>query len=377
MRIAYLSTFYPFRGGIAQFNAALFNYLSKENELKAFTFKRQYPNLLFPGTSQLVTENDTADKINSIRVLDSINPFSYFLASQKIKKFSPDLMLTKFWMPFFGPSLGYVAKSLKKAGTINISILDNVLPHEKRLGDIQFINYFLRQNHGFIVMSEAVKADLLKMKPDAKYRYITHPLYDHFGKKMDRTEARKKLGIAPDRKVLLFFGFIRSYKGLDLMLETLKYLPDEYLLIIAGEVYGDFKSYEDLIRKNNLENKVMLNVRYISDSEVPVFFSASDVCVLPYKTATQSGITGISYHFDLPVIATDVGGLKESIEPYRTGTVIAQPLENMLFAAIVDYFNFNLKESFENNIQNYKQIASWENFGNGILEFYKELKNNV
>jgi len=374
MKIAYLSTFYPYRGGIAQFNAALYRYFERTNEIKAFTFKRQYPNFLFPGTSQLVTNNDTTDKIASVRVLDSINPLSYISSARKIKNFAPDLLITKFWLPFFGPSLGYVAKSQKNSGTINISIIDNVIPHEKRIGDLQFVKYFLKQNHGFIVMSDAVKNDLLKLKPNAQFKELVHPLYDHFGEKINQSEAKAKLNIPKDKKVLLFFGFIRSYKGLELLLETMKYLSEDYLLVIAGEVYGDFKEYSDYIKKENLESKVMLHVRYIADSEVPLFFSASDVCILPYKSATQSGITGISYHFDLPIIATDVGGLKESIEPYKTGSVIAKPLANMMFAAIEDYFNFNLKEQYQKNIQSYKKNASWETLGKGILEFYNELK---
>ena len=252
MKIAYLSTFYPFRGGIAQFNAALYRYLSIGNEVKAYTFKRQYPDFLFPGTSQLVSGDDPADKIDSIRTLDSINPLSYFNTTRKIRKFSPDFLLTKFWIPFFGPSLGFVTNQLKKKGTINISILDNVIPHEKRIGDLKLVKYFLNRNHGFIVMSDAVKNDLLTLKPDAKYKYLVHPLYDHFGSKFDHTEARKKLNIPQNKKVLLFFGFIRSYKGLDLLLETMKYLSDDYLLVIAGEVYGDFKEYSDYIKKENL-----------------------------------------------------------------------------------------------------------------------------
>lgn len=373
MKIAYLSTFYPFRGGIAQFNASLYRALEKKNEIHALTFKRQYPNFLFPGTSQFVTEKDKADKIPANRILDSINPFSYCSAANKIRKIQPDLILTKFWMPFFGPSLGYALKSNRKKGSINISILDNVIPHEKRIFDKSFINYFLKQNHGFIVMSDAVKNDLLSLKADAKFKFLTHPLYDHFGTKLEKLEARKILDISPDRKVLLFFGFIRKYKGLDLLLETMKYLPDDYLCLVAGEPYGSFSEYEEIIRKNNLENKVKLFVRYISDDEVPLFFSASDVCMLPYHSATQSGITGISYHFGLPVIATDVGGLRESVEPYKLGSMVAEAQENMLYAAITDYFNFNLMETYTKNLDEYRRIASWDTFAKGIMDFYQYL----
>ncbi|MCK5742096.1 MAG: glycosyl transferase, partial [Chlorobi bacterium] len=181
MKIAYLSTFYPFRGGIAQFNALLYRVLEKQHDINAYTFSRQYPKILFPGSSQMVGDNDPADKIPSKQVLDTINPITYFTASGKINRFAPDLMLMKYWMPFFAPSLGHVAKSTKRHGTINISVLDNVIPHERRTGDIALTKLFLNQNHGFVVMSKKVEQDLLSLKPDAKYIFHEHPLYEQFG----------------------------------------------------------------------------------------------------------------------------------------------------------------------------------------------------
>lgn len=374
MKIAYLSTFYPFRGGIAQFNACLYREFEKRDEIKAFTFKRQYPNILFPGTSQFVGKDDIADKLDAQRTLDTINPITYLTTAAKINKYNPDLMLSKFWMPFFGPSLGYVAGSLKKHGTINISILDNVKPHEPRPGDYKFAKYYLKNNHGFIAMSEAVKIHLLEFVPDAKCRLVQHPLYDHFGSPVSSSEAREMLGIPKDKKVLLFFGFIRQYKGLDILLDALDALPDDYMLLIAGEVYGSFDEYQKKIDELKLHDKVKSFVRYISDAEVPTFFSAADVCILPYKTATQSGIVGISYHFNLPVIATDTGGLREMISPYRTGMVTDAPEQHLISAAIADYFNMGLRDSFEKNIQNYKKIANWSSLADEITDLYNELK---
>lgn len=373
MNIAYLSTFYPFRGGIAQFNAALYRVYEKEHKIKAFTFSRQYPNILFPGKSQMVEEGDDADRIPSIKLLDTINPFSYGYTAKRINKFAPDMMITKFWMPFFGPSLGWVAKSLKKNGSINISVLDNVIPHEKRPGDIAFTKFFLNQNHGFVVMSEAVKKDLLSLKPDAKFLYHPHPLYDHFGDKMDKAEAKKKLDIPENNKVLLFFGFIRSYKGLDLLIEALNKLPEDYTLLIAGEVYGDFKPYDELIQKYNLENKIKKHVRYIVDNEAPLFFSASDVCVLPYKSATQSGIVGIAYHFGLPVLATDVGGLSEMIEPHGTGLMVEKPEPGMIAEALINYFSDNKIQEYSENINAYKEKYNWESLAKGMLKLYESV----
>ena len=338
MKIAYLSTFYPFRGGIAQFNSSLFREFEKENNIKAFTFRRQYPNILFPGTSQYVNENDKVDKIESSELLDTINPFSYISTAKQINKFQPNLLIMKFWMPFFAPSLGYVAGYLKKRGTVVISILDNVIPHEKRPGDIALTKYFLNRNDAFIVMSNAVQNDLLSLKPSANYKLQMHPLYNHFGNPVDKSEARVKLGLDKNKRILLFFGFIRDYKGLDLLINAMKSLPEDYHLVIAGEVYGDFSKYDKQISALGVEDRITKFVRYINDDEVPLFFSAADVCVQPYKSATQSGIVGISYHFNLPIIATDVGGLKEMIAPFDTGILLDKPEVNQIVEGITHYF---------------------------------------
>jgi len=372
MKIAYLSTFYPFRGGIAQYNAALYRAFEKDNEIKAFNFKRQYPDILFPGSSQYVTPTDVIDKTPSERVLDSINPISYLKTGLKIKNFQPTIMLTKFWMPFFAPSLGTVAY-LNKKKTKNISILDNVIPHERRPGDISLTKFFLNQNHGFVVMSDAVKNDLLKLKPEAKYIYHPHPLFDHFGEKLEKSDARLKLNINPNKKVILFFGFIRDYKGLDLLIKAMKNTPEDYYLVIAGETYGNFDEYEKLITELGIASKIQLNVRYINDTEVPYFFSAADVCVLPYKSATQSGITSIAYHFNLPVIATDTGGLKEIVKHGETGLIVDKPDAQLINSSIKDFFNKDLAGQYEDNIKRYKADISWDHLAQKIISFYSEL----
>ena len=372
MKFAFLSTFYPFRGGIAQFNAALYRELEKKHTVKAFSFTTQYPDILFPGSSQFVTEKDIADKINAERVLSTVNPFTYLSAAQKIKKFAPNVLIMKFWIPFLAPSLGTVSMQIKKKAKI-ITILDNVIPHESRPGDIVMTKYFLNQNSGFVAMSDVVKNDLLCLKPDAKYIQHEHPLYDHFGKKISQQEARKKLNIPEGKKVILFFGFIRDYKGLDLLISAMKDTPDDYYLVIAGEVYGDFAKYQRLIDEQQLQNKIQANVRYIDDGEVPLFFSAADVCVLPYRSATQSGITSIAYHFDLPVIATDVGGLKESIHHNSTGFIIDTPSSEKIKQSMEKYFRENKKEEFTSNIMKLKHELSWEHLAKSIVEFSAEI----
>lgn len=375
MKIAYLSTFYPFRGGIAQFNAALYRAFEQEHQIKAFTFTRQYPKLLFPGKTQHIEKGDNPDEIPSIAVLDTINPLSYYSAAKKILDFEPKLLITKFWMPFFAPSLGMLAKSLNKKGVKTICIVDNILPHEPKPFDRALVNFYANQQDGFIVMTEKVQLDLLKVKQNAKYSLFPHPIYDHFPKKIEKNLARKELGIADGKKVLLFFGFIRSYKGLDLLIETMKNLDESYHLIIAGEDYGTFKSISKQIKDYGLENRISQFVRYISDSEVPTIFSASDLLVLPYKSGTQSGIVGISYHYDLPVVATDVGGLKEMLLPYSTGLIVREPASDLLKVAIEEYFEKGLSEKFSKNIFNYKEKYNWKNLSYAIIELYNSIAN--
>ncbi len=372
MKIAYLSTFYPYRGGIAQFNAALYRELETQNEVEAYTFSLQYPSLLFPGKTQLVQSDDRADKINANRVINTLNPLSYIGAASKINKFSPDILLTKFWMPYFAPSLGYVCGKMKH-NTQSIGILDNVIPHELRYGDLSLIKYYLNRNDGFVVMSESVKKDLLRLKPDAKYILHQHPLYNHFGFKLHKREARTQLGLPGDKKILLFFGFIRDYKGLDLAIEALSKLGEEYHLVIAGEVYGSFDKYSEMIDKLKLKNKVSVFTRYITDEETAFFFSAADACILPYKSATQSGIIAISYHFDLPVIATNVGGLAEMIEPFGTGLIAEKASKQSIAETIKRYFAQNRQDLIA-NIQNYKKIATWKSLSDSIINFAGELK---
>jgi glycosyltransferase involved in cell wall biosynthesis len=372
MRIAFLSPFYPYRGGIAQPSALLYRELEKEHQVEAFTFTRQYPNILFPGSNQYVTTNDNADVIPAVRCLDTINPVTYFTAAKKIKTFKPDLFLSAFWMPFFAPSYGTVSKLLKKKTKI-ISILHNVIPHEKRFGDISLLKYFLRNNHGFVVMSDSVRNDLLTIMPDAKYIFHELPLYSHFLPKVESLSAKRALCIPENKKIILFFGFIRDYKGLDLLIEAMRGLDESYVLVIAGEVYGSFDKYEKQINHLNISNRVLKFIRYINDVEVPLFFSSADVCVLPYKSATQSGITSISFHYDLPIIATDTGGLKEIIQINETGLIVEKPDGNHIAEAIRKYFDKNLRNKFIPNIIRLKEKLSWKNYAEALLNFYHSL----
>ncbi len=375
MKITFLSTFYPFRGGIAQFNALVYRALEKDNSLEAITFTRQYPNILFPGKTQLVGPEDQADVIPSKSWLDSINPFTYWTTGKRIKKNSPDLMITKYWMTFFAPSLGFVL-GMQAKKTVRISILDNVIPHEKRFFDHWCNRYFLKRNDGFIVMSDKVKLDLLSYLPEAKYLHIPHPVYDHFGEKCSKIDALKKLNLEnfADKKIVLFFGIIRDYKGLDLLLEAFSLLDDSFHLIVAGEVYGSFEKYDSIISEHQLKDKVSLFNNYIGDEEVKFFFSAADVGVLPYKSATQSGITSIANHFELPLIATNVGGLAETILHQKTGLIVDKVAPDALAEELASFFKSNQQIMFQSAIRQINTENTWEKFGVKLLEFYRQLK---
>ncbi len=369
MKIAYLSTFYPLRGGIAQFNASLFRELEKEHDVNAYTFKRQYPSILFPGETQYVTSKDIVDKIQSKEILDTINPLSFYKTAKIINKFAPDILIMRYWMSFFAPSLGTVAKKINKKTKI-ISILDNVISHEKRFFDTVFTKYFLNQNDGFVVMSDSVRNDLFKI--DSKEKKILrteHPLYNHFGDKIKSTVARRNLKIDKKKKTILFFGFIRAYKGLDLLIDAFGQLDDSYQLIIAGECYESFDKYQRLIDNSKLKNNIFVHNSYIRDDEVALYFGAADICVLPYKSATQSGITAISHHFELPLIATNVGGLKETIINDENGLIVNEINATALKITMKKYFDDNLKNKFIKNIQLVKKNKSWSNLSNNIIDF--------
>lgn len=375
MKIALLSCFYPYRGGISQFNACLFEELGKTHDVKAFNFTRQYPSILFPGKRQTVTPDDEAVPVQSESVLDTVNPFSYITTARAIRKWDPDVLIVRYWMSFFGPALGYVCRHQKPRCKV-VGILDNVVPHEQRFFDTPLTKYFLSGCRGYVTLCEAVSKDLLRLKPDARFTVIPHPLYSHFGKAIPRSEAEKSLGLAPGKRNILFFGLIRAYKGLDILLEAFSGLPDGYQLIVAGEPYGGFEKYQKIIDGMTPEKRaaVFTDLRYIRDSEVKRYFSAADLTVLPYRSATQSGISSISYHFEVPMIVTDVGGLKETIGERGTGIVAQEATPACIREEIERYFAApELREGFVEAIRSEKRRLSWGEFARELTSFIDSL----
>ncbi|MCS7004315.1 MAG: glycosyltransferase [Cytophagales bacterium] len=373
MKIAYLSTFYPYRGGIAHFNALLYRAFEQQsNTIKAFTFTRQYPEILFPGSTQYVSSADKVDNIPAVRVLDTINPITYFSTAHQIQKFKPDILVMKYWMPFFAPSLGTVARLLRKKGVKTAAILDNVKPHEKRIGDNLLNRYFLSSLDFAVVMSPTVEQDLKDLSPSLPYVFHPHPTYNHFGQKLPKSQAREYFNIPNHAKVLLFFGLIRAYKGLDVLIESFNRLSEEYYLLIAGEPYEDTQKYRALVAQNKNRERIFIYEKYIPDNEVNLFFSAADVNILPYKSATQSGVLTISYHFDLPVIVTKVGSLHDTVEKYRTGITIQHADVPHLVEAITSFFHSSY--SYEENISNFKKVYTWESLAAQIVEHAKTIR---
>ncbi len=372
-KFALFSTFYPYRVGIAQFSALLYRAFELKNEnIQAFTFKRQYPSILFPGKTQFVSTSDKVDKIPAKRILDSINPFTYIQTARKIRKQNFSVFISNYWMPFFAPSLGIVSLFLPKK-IKKIAVLHNVIPHEKQFLTKALTRFFLKQNDGFVVMSEAVAKDLKALYPKAKYIQVNHPIYNQFGEREEKEKACRKIGISIDKKTILFFGFIRDYKGLDTLLKAFNKLDASYQLVVAGEVYGDFEKYQKLIDVSSNKERIHLFTDYIEDTEVSTYFSVADVCVLPYKSATQSGITAIAYHFDLPIIATDVGGLKETIVHGKTGFIASKSDEIEIKDLIINYFEEAKRLGFEVEIKKFKEENSWGNFASRIIDFSNSL----
>lgn len=393
MRIALLSCFYPFRGGISQFNSFLVKELEKEHTVKPFNFSRQYPSFLFPGKTQYVENPDKAVSEFSTPVLDTANPFSYYKTARRIAEFEPDLLITRYWMSYFAPSLGTVNRRVekllrrqyKKSGKEfrfkTISIVDNAIPHEPHFFDKPLGRYYFKSCDGLIAMSNVVKEDILKLKPSANVELIKHPLYSNYGERKDVAQARKEIfGEKAERlegsKILLFFGLIRDYKGLDLLLKAMPLLGRDYKLIVAGEPYGSKEKYLKIVESiedEEIRNNILLDFSFIPDAKVSTLFSAADLCVLPYRSATQSGITSVAWNFETPVVATPVGGLAEDITATETGILTEDVSSESIARAVKYYFENNLEDECKKSIVTLKGKLSWTNFCSKLLNFAQAL----
>ena len=362
MKVTILGSAHPLRGGLAAYNERLAKeFLQEGDEVKIVTFSMQYPEFLFPGTSQYSSLPKPAE-LNIEVAVNSINPLNWIKVGRKIKKEKPDILIVKFWLPFMALSLGTICRIVKKnQHTRVISILDNIIPHEKRPGDTTLTKYFVNSVDGFIAMSDSVYNDLSLFDTQKPRLLNPHPLFDNYGDPVLKEEAIKQLKLDATKKYLLFFGLIRDYKGLDILLKAMateSLRNSNIQLIIAGEYYSNKEDYDKLIQELNLQNKLELQTHFIPDNEVAAYFCAADVVVQPYKHATQSGVTHICYHFDKPMIVTNVGGLPEIVPDNKVGFVV-EPNEIAVAKAILRFYNENKEQEFIHNILVEKQRYSW------------------
>ena len=372
MRIAVLSPFHPYRGGIASFSNSLYIELEKEHEVKAFSFSMMYPSFLFPGKTQFVAKGESEIEIDSARTLSSINPLSYRKTAKKINQYQPDVLIIAYWMPFMAPALGSVCKLLKK-GIKKIALIHNAIPHEKSFIDKTFAKFFFAKCDGFIALSNLVKKDILEFVPDAKVLVHPHPIYNHYRDRYDKNLACSILKISSQRKNLLFFGLIREYKGLDVLIDAMQFLDNDYQLIIAGESYENFSKYQELIDTSPLKKNIKVFEQYVPDEMVSTFFSASDLLVLPYRSATQSGVVTVAYQLELPMVVTNVGALGETVQSAGTGIVVETLSPGALAEGIKKYFEESKQDIYLNNIRKEKKRLSWSAFTRSAENFIREI----
>ena len=369
MKIVILGTAWPYRGGLAVYNERLAReFAAQADEVSIYTFTLQYPSFLFPGKTQFSTEPAPSD-LKIVRSLNSVNPFSWSKTGRAIRALQPDILIIKFWLPFMAPCLGRVARIVKRGGrTKVVSILDNIIPHEHRPGDRLFGRYFTRSVDGFVAMSDSVLEDLNQFDIYKPRVFCRHPLYDNFGPKATREEALKFLGLDPEQRYMLFFGLIRDYKGLDLLLKAYadsRFREMNVKLIVAGEFYNGSEKYFEMEKELGLKGIIVWKSDFVPDSEVRYCFGAADIIVQPYKSATQSGVTQIAYHFEKPMLVTNVGGLAEIVPDGKVGYVV-EPDSTRIANALVDFFENNRQDQFNEGILSEKKQYAWSNMTRSV-----------
>ncbi len=374
-KIVILGPAFPLRGGIANFNNALAQaFHNRGDKVIVYSFSLQYPGFLFPGTSQF-EKGKKPTNLNVNTIINSVNPFNWIRIVKKINKENPDYVIIRYWIPFLAPCLGTIAYFLNKKIKI-LAITDNIYPHEKRIGDSFLTKYFLNSCNAFITLSSSVLNDLSCFIDTKLKKFLPHPIYDIFGMKISKKEARNKLSLNLDDRYLLFFGFVRDYKGLDLILTAISDSRVRSLgvkLIIAGEFYNNKKKYIDLINELNINDYVIMNDNFISNEDVKYYFCAADMITQTYHSATQSGVTQIAYSLERPMLVTNVGGLAEIVPDRKVGYVTSKNPTNIA-DAIIDFYSNKMEDSFVLNIKQEKKRFSWDSFLRGIDELMNLVK---
>lgn len=382
-KIVIIGPAYPLRGGLATFDQRLAKQFNDEgHECIIYSFSLQYPSFLFPGSTQY-SSDPAPENLKIVTAINSVNPFNWLKIGNELRKYRADIIVVRYWLPFMAPALGTIIRKAKKNGhTKVIAITDNILPHEKRPGDVPFTKYFLNSCDGFITMSQKVMLDLRKFQKSKPARQVLHPLYDNFGSAVDKLEARQHLSISPDHFIILFFGFIRKYKGVDLLLEAIARLKSDHRrpstvdrgnvrILIAGEFYEDDKPYLEQIEKLGLKDDLILRTSFIPDQEVKYYFSAADLVIQPYRNATQSGVTPLSYHFEKPMIVTNVGSLPDLVPHEKVG-LVSEPDAASLAAAIERYMELG-ENYFLTHLRREKEKYSWTALTKTVFELANQV----
>ena len=365
MKIVIVGTSYPYRGGIAAFTDRLATEFVKEGiDIEVVTFKLQYPSFLFPGKTQYSDAKAPAGFYIE-RKINSISPLNWIKVGKEIRKKNPDIVIFTYWMSFFAPCFGKIARVIKRRCNARcIGLIHNMIPHEKSVLDKMFAPYFVKAMDGFVALSQSVLDDVASLDKQGKPKcMVPHPLYDHYGEIMKRNEALKHLDLDPNYRYCLFFGLVRAYKGLDLLIDAFadeRLRKNDVKLIVAGEFYDDEKPYLEKIKKHNLEDFIIIENQYISDDNVKYYFNVADIVVQPYKSATQSGVTQIAYHFEKPMLVTNVGGLGEIIPDGKVGYVV-EPKPSSIADALVDFFENGRFDAFVEGVRDEKQTYQWSN----------------
>ena len=377
MKILIVGPAWPYRGGIADFDERIAReYIKKGDEVEIFTFTLQYPSFLFPGKTQYSPDPRPED-LDIKRKVNSINPFNWIKVGRELKKKNADLLIIKFWLPLMAPCFGTIARIVKGNGkTKVVSILDNIIPHEHRPGDKILSKYFISSIDAFIAMSKSVYDDLKSLNDKKPCLLSPHPIYDNFGTAVSREEAIGSLGLDPSAKYMLFFGFIRDYKGLDILLKAIadeRIKNSDIKLIVAGEFYNNSETYFELEKQLGLEGKIIWRTDFIADEQVKNYFCASDIIVQPYKTATQSGVTQIAYHFEKPMLVTNVGGLPEIVPNGKVGYSV-EPEAKVIADAISDFYCNGRYAEFVENIKEEKKKYSWDRMLENVDKAMSQIK---
>jgi glycosyltransferase involved in cell wall biosynthesis len=375
MQIALISVAPPYRGGISKQTSILVENLSKNHSVDVINYSRQYPDFLFPGKTQYL--DDKLENDNSSRMIDSINPLTWFSTGNKLAKKNYDLVIFRFWNPFFAPALGVISGIIKKKSSYTklMSLCDNILPHEKTPFAYFLTTYLFDKLDGHIVQSSQTENELQEVVENPVYEKRFHPIYTNFPKKIDKITARKKLGLSA-KNIILYFGIIRDYKGFDILLNAIAELKDsglDFHLLAGGECYGSDEKYTQLISNLGISDYITWHNKYIPDSEVSNYFSAADVVALPYRTASQSGVTQIAYSYDLPVIVTKVGGLPEIVDEGQSGITIEPENPTELANILEKNLEAGTFLEMAAYIKKFKQKFSWEYFVNGIESVYSKI----